>query len=241
MTSLVPHSGIPYDLDGDGLFELEKLYRCPSTPWLRLNFVASVNGDAVGFDGTSESLSSRTDRKILGAIRRNADLVLVGANSVRKEGYFLPKTVPLAILTGSGDLTGHRIPSVVPAGRVLIVCPPAAASKARESLAADNVEIVEIRPDASNTTSAQSLNITMAISALRGRSYSNIVCEGGMTLAGSLLRSGLVDEVCLTTSPQITATHQPILSDAAKDHRLTLKQLLVDEDGFLYARWLVSR
>ncbi len=92
------------ELDLDDRPALLDLYRPPRSTWLRLNMVATVDGAAAGSDGTSESLTNRADRRILGVIRELADVVLVGAASVRAEGYQLPKRAPLAVVTRSGDL-----------------------------------------------------------------------------------------------------------------------------------------
>ncbi|WP_181134458.1 dihydrofolate reductase family protein, partial [Rathayibacter sp. AY1D5] len=70
--------------------------------------IASVTGSSTGSDGTSETLTNRVDRTILGVVREQADVVLVGAASVRAEGYRVPRRVPLAVVSASGDLAGHR-------------------------------------------------------------------------------------------------------------------------------------
>ena len=51
--------------------------------------------------------------------------------------------------------------------------------------------------------------------------------------------AGLVDELCLTTSPLLTAALLPMLPGVASERRLRLSQLLVDESDALYARWSV--
>src|SRR5690606_35852114 len=82
---------------------LVQWYHPPRYVWLRTNLVASANGSAAGSDGTSETLTAGADRRILGIIRRIADTVLVGAESVRAEGYVMPRTAKLVIVTASGD------------------------------------------------------------------------------------------------------------------------------------------
>jgi hypothetical protein len=78
-------------LEDDGTRSwLEDLYRPASPVHVRLNFVASVDGSVIGADGSSDSLSSVVDRRILGVIRELADVVLVGAGTVRAERYVLP-------------------------------------------------------------------------------------------------------------------------------------------------------
>ena len=235
LTQLYPLAGTqPVDVDGEGAREaLERLYRIPSRPWLRVNLVASVNGSAAGTDGTSTGLTNRTDRKILGAIRRLADVVLVGASSVRAEGYLLPRTAALAVVTGSGDLTGHRIPPGLEPGRLLVICPEQARGRVRSSLGGASAEIIAAEAQDS------AVSPSAIIAALHGRGLSSIVCEGGPQLASALLSAGLVDELCLTTSPLLTAARLPMLPGVAAGRRLRLSQLLVDESDALYARWSV--
>lgn len=53
---------------------------------LRVNFVESADG-AVTLDGRSGPLGGATDRTLLQVLRAMADVVLVGAGTVRIEGY----------------------------------------------------------------------------------------------------------------------------------------------------------
>ena len=57
-----------------------------SVPHLRANFVSSLDG-AVEIDGQSKALSSDSDSRVFSMIRRLADVVLVGAGTIRDEGY----------------------------------------------------------------------------------------------------------------------------------------------------------
>lgn len=56
------------------------------TPVLRVNFVSSVDG-AVSHDGRSGGLSDDADKRHFELLRRVCDVVLVGAGTVRDEGY----------------------------------------------------------------------------------------------------------------------------------------------------------
>lgn len=232
LTRLIPGPAAEFDLDSKGAAaDLSELYRPPRKRWLRLNLVASINGNAAGSDGTSEGLTSRTDRRILGAIRRLSDVVLVGASSVRKEGYFLPKTAPLAIITGSGDLSGHRIPVDVAAGRVIVLCPPGARDALASSLGDRPVTVI--------TLPGPRISPAEAVAALHRLGHDSIVCEGGPSLAAQLIDADLVDELCLSTSPVLIGTDVPVLPGLARGEALHLSQLLVDPDGGLYARWVL--
>lgn len=89
---------------------------------LRLNILLGSSGELVGNDGTSASLSTPTDRELLRAIRAEADCVIVGAQSVRTEGWFLPPAGTLVIYSASGDLPWQTCPDPQ---RVAVVNSPA--------------------------------------------------------------------------------------------------------------------
>ncbi len=55
-------------------------------PWLRANMVSTLDG-AAQHDGRSQPISSATDMRIFGTLRALADAVVVGAETVRQEGY----------------------------------------------------------------------------------------------------------------------------------------------------------
>lgn len=206
------------DVDLDDRDALLDLYRPPSADWLRLNLVATVDGSAAGSDGTSETLTSRADRRILGVIRELADVVLVGAGSVRAEGYLMPKRAPLAIVTRSGDLRGHRLDDV---SRVTVLGPERARARVAETLGARFVVTDELLP------------------ALHGEGWRSIVCEGGPTLAAEFVP--FADELCLTTAPLLGGPALPLLGGAIAAEAVSLLGLLSDDEGMLFTRWRISR
>src|SRR5690625_7866054 len=57
-----------------------------SKPHLRVNFVTSLDGAAT-HDGLTEGLNDEADHQVFQTLRMLADVVLVGAGTVRKEGY----------------------------------------------------------------------------------------------------------------------------------------------------------
>ncbi len=239
LTSVVPAAADAerIDLDDDGALQaLAALYAPPRAEWLRLNLISSVNGSATGGDGTSDSLTNRADRSILRAIRSLADVVLVGAASVRAEGYHVPRSSFLAVLTGTGDLDGHKVKRDVEPGRLLVICPAGAVARVESSLDGAAAEIIVVDDVGGRIAPAD------VIARLRGRGLAHIVCEGGPSLAGQLLDAGIVDELCLSTGPVITTAQLPLFgSTGVAERRLELSQLLVDDRSGLYARWLVPR
>lgn len=231
LTKLFPEPTEEFTLESEWREVLAALYATPQERWLRINLIASVNGNAAGADGTSHGLSSPTDRRILGAIRRLSDVVVVGASSVRKEGYFLPKSAPLAIVTGSGDLTGHQIPSDIDETRVIVLCPAEARDTLSRSLRNTRVTVI--------TLPGPRIHPAAIVKALRARGHNSIVCEGGPSLAAQFLDADVVDEVCLSTSPLLNNTNVPVFQGLSRARGLKLTQLLVDPQSVLYARWHV--
>ena len=213
-------------VDGDDRDRLLELYRPPRAEWLRLNLVANLAGNAKGSDGTSETLSNPADRRILGVIRELADVVLIGAQTLRTEAYLQPRRTRLAVVTFSGNLAGHRMPDAEP----IVLCPAAAVERARLDL--PGAEIIELAPR------GNTLPATAVIAALRERGLASIVCEGGPSLAAQLIDAGLADEFCLTTSPRVGGAPFPVTgSGTITERSVSLEQLLRDESSGLYARW----
>ncbi|MGH3744174.1 MAG: dihydrofolate reductase family protein, partial [Mycobacteriales bacterium] len=78
---LDPHGPDPRTAQG-----LHDRYRPPQPRWVRASMIASVDGAATDA-GLSGGLGSKTDQQVLSMLREHADVVLVGAGTVRAEGY----------------------------------------------------------------------------------------------------------------------------------------------------------
>lgn len=228
-----PNHGDPIALNSPDVRDrLAALYEISESEWVRINLVASVSGSIVGSDSTSETLTNRADRKILGVIRRQSDVVLVGAETVRAEGYQLPRTARLAIVTGSGNFDGHDFDIRNDRMPPLVLCPHAVADRAQGAI--PDAEIVVV-PDAGGRMTAERI-----IGVLRDRGLAKITCEAP-SLGAQLLDGGLVTELCLSTSPIAGGPLIPTFGfREIAAHKLRLARLLIDESHMLYARWSVS-
>lgn len=226
------HPGVAQDLDldaPDGRETLLDWYRPPSPDWVRLNLVLALSGSAVGPDGTSNSLTSRADRRILGVIRELSDAIVVGAQTVRAEGYQIPKKTRLAIVTGSGDFAGHQL-DPDQSHRVTVVCPQGAADSVRTQL--PNAEILVVE------SSSGRIEAHVIIDALRTAGYRSLVCEGGPSLASSIVAADLLDDACLTISPTLRdSAPSAFAASGLGEHRLTLEQLILDDESYVFTRW----
>lgn len=207
-------------------------------PYLVLNMIESLDGRTT-VNGTVRELTSPIDQARLFGLRARADAVLVGAGTVRAERYVLPRRTPLAVATSSGDLEGHRFDPDAAQGRLLVLCPPEARDRAVATLDGVPAEIVTVPLGAA---ADGRMSGDVVVDALRGRGLTHVVCEGGPALAASLVSAGRVDELCLTTSPELATPLTPLVPAGSGIHApMRLDQLLVDDDHRTYARWAMRR
>jgi riboflavin biosynthesis pyrimidine reductase len=202
----------------------------PDRPWVGLCMVASIDGSAV-FEGTSGGLSNPTDAAVLGQLRRIADVVIVGAGTVRDEGY------------GAPQKTGQRI-GVVTRSADVDLSGELFASGAGFLITSEGTEV----PSRSVDVLRAGRDEVDLAAAIRRLDEVSEVCrfvqaEGGPALNGALLEDDLLDELNVTTSATTVGGSGPRLATGA-DHRrdrYELRQLAIDEQSFLYARWLRRR
>ena len=237
LTRVIPTVEESLDQDApDFRDRLADLYRPGAADWVRLNLIGSVSGSATGPDGTSETLTNPVDRAILGVIRGHADVAVVGAASIRAEGYFVPRNGVLAVVSRSGNFADHQIKGTTQHGSLIILCPKAAVETARATIGLPEVAIIPV-PDVDGSLTAPAI-----VTALRDAGYRSIVVEGGPVLATLFVTHDAADELCLTTSPVLNGGAMPLFGMQEFATRpLTLTQLLVDSAGATYARWALRK
>ena len=74
------------DLDDDALARCYAYPRHLERPWVRANFVNSIDG-AFTVDGVSAGLGTDADHRVFGLLRELAEVIVVGAGTVRAENY----------------------------------------------------------------------------------------------------------------------------------------------------------
>src|SRR3954454_22167056 len=79
-------SGLPAldDLDDAGL---AAAYAAPRHRWVRCNMISSLDGAATGPDGRSGSINNEADHVVFEVLRALSDVCVVGAGTIRAEGY----------------------------------------------------------------------------------------------------------------------------------------------------------
>lgn len=233
VTGLVPATGA-VELDGVALGEwLARRYALEGAEWLRLNLITALGGEITGPSGGSNDLAGGIDRRLLHVLRAAADVVLVGAASVRAEGYTMPRRAPLAVATTSGDLAGRRFPAELQPGRLLVVCPESARSRVEAELGG-RAAVLSVPHGSGGSARA-------VVTALRDAGYGRIVCEGGGHLVSGLVASRVVDEFDHSIAPVLVSPGAPLSTGDLPLTRASLVGLLLDQTDRIYARWALPR
>ncbi|MCQ9135052.1 pyrimidine reductase family protein [Streptomyces hilarionis] len=216
-------------------------------PWLRANMVSTLDG-AAQHEGRSQPISTAADMRIFGTLRGLADVVVVGAETVRQEGYrpararaeFAPRreaagqgpAPAVAVVTAGLGLdfslplfTSPLVPTLILTGAAAPPDRVAAAERAgaRVVIAGDGTGV---EPD-------------RAVRALAGLGHTRLLTEGGPRLLGQFVAAGVLDELCLTLSPMLSAGDAQRIAGGpslAVPRRFALASLL-EEEGFLFARY----
>jgi riboflavin-specific deaminase-like protein len=216
---------------------LADLYAAPARRWLRTNFVATLDGAATGADGRSGTINTEADHVVFDLLRRQSDVVVVGAGTVRAERYPSlraedPSAPTLVVVSHSGQLPVSVAQG--PVGSVLLVTRSGADRHALD------VSRDLIGEEFVITVGKDQVDLRAMRNTLEDKGFRQILCEGGPQLFGSLLAAGVVDELDLTWSPMVVGgSHKAIVDGPAFDRHLT-PMLLVEQDGTILGRWRVK-
>jgi riboflavin biosynthesis pyrimidine reductase len=239
--SLFPQEG-----DVDPLDVYGRLGLLPNgRPAVRLNMIASVDGAAY-LDDRSGALGGPADKALFATLRSLADVVLVGAATVRAERYGparlddaardrriawgIAPVPPIAVVSRRCRLDWEA-PFFRDAVERPLVLTAASADEADRRRAAQVADVV--------VAGDTGVDLAAAVAVLGERGHSNVLAEGGPAIAAQLAGSEVLDEVCLTVSPLLTAGGARRIFDGealAPPARLVLAGAL-EADGYLFLRY----
>jgi riboflavin biosynthesis pyrimidine reductase len=180
--------------------------------------VAGLDGTAA-VGGRVGSLSTAPDQALFRRMRQIADIVLVGAETVRREGYGSVKldeeaqeqrrrlgqsaTPPLALVSRSlaFDWTAKVFADAPDDARThLITCE--AADPGRRAEAEQHAEVIVAGDDR--------VEPAAAMRALADLGRRVVLCEGGPTWLGELVAADRLDELCLSVAPLMGGDPLPV-------------------------------
>jgi riboflavin biosynthesis pyrimidine reductase len=212
---------------------------------LRVNMVSSVDG-AAAVQGRVGVLSGEADGALLHELRSLCDVLLVGAGTIRAEGYGpLELTddqqrrrlaagqaaVPrLAVLTRSLELDLTAPVFTGATARPLVVTTARAPAGRRDEASA--VADVVVAGDAD-------VDLGTALAELAGRGLPRILSEGGPHVLSAMFAADLVDDLCLAVAPVVTAGSELRITagPALEPPRALHLAHVLERDEFLFLRY----
>jgi riboflavin biosynthesis pyrimidine reductase len=218
--------------------------------WVLANMVGGLDGSA-SVQGRVGALSAGPDQALFRGLRALADVIMVGAQTVRREGYGAVRLTPeqsaarraagqrsippLAVVTRSLELdwSAPAFAAAPPESRTLVItC--AAADPERRRRAAEVADVLIAGDDR--------VDPGLALARLAELGHRVVLCEGGPRWLGQLAAAGRLDELCLTITPLIGGDPLPlaVTPAGAPLAHFELRQVLADAST-LFLRYERSR
>lgn len=213
--------------------------------------VSTLDGAARGANERSGSISTAADREVFALMRGLADVVFVGAGTVRKERYGpvdliaehaqrrrhngQPRTAPIAVVSRSLTFDPSA-PLFAKAEQRTIVFTSESSPQERRNALSEVADVV-IAGD-------ESVDVTTALDELDRRGLRQVLCEGGPTLLAQVVHADLLDELCLTLTPALAAgpalriLDGPLLPSGTDTWDLGH---IIEDDSALLTRWTRRR
>ena len=212
----------------------------PGRPFLLVNMIATADGRAT-IAGRTGPIANRADYELFHALRTRVDAVMVGAETVRVEGY--GRMVPEPEDRARRERAGLR-----PDPLAVLVSRSLAVPGDVGLLAAPENSIVVLTPSPGGelppcAAEVRYLRGDVAAGVRRLASelgVHSLLCEGGPQLLGDLVRASLVDEVHLVVAPKLAAGADPltIVTGPALEPPRDLRVVSVHESGgYLFLRY----
>ena len=250
MKQIFPDEG---EVDPISVYNNDARQPLKSRPWVLLNMVNSIDG-FISFEGRAGGLSGPADKSIYQIIRGLADIILVGAGTVRAENYRPPRTPEGALAEFRESRGQQKRPRIAVVSGELNLDPEMGLFS--ENLPEDKPPLIytksgSVEKNGSNFSSfaevidfpGEELDISKILEDILKQNGKIVVCEGGPTLNSKLLPAGLIDEFCLSVAPRAVGGETfPLLLEQAVDSptELSLDRVLF-EDEFLFCRYLTIR
>lgn len=178
------HMEYPFSATVDSFADFADLWvESDDSEWVWSNVITTEDGHMAGADGSSDGLTGGYDRRIVKLLRASADVVVMGAATVRNEPLGVPRDMPIAIVSRS---------ATPPAGAV---------ERADGGLIVITTDTAESEISGHEVAHIPLFTGEFVIGALRERGYRRILCEGGADLVTLLLNANLIDRWYQTVSP----------------------------------------
>lgn len=234
------------DVDVEALYLSADRTHDRDRPWVIVGMIESVDGAATT-KGLSGGLGGAGDKRIFRALRSLPDVILVAAGTARAEGYGPVRLgedvqaerrargqepVPrLAIVSGSLDLEWAS-PLFTESSPAPLIITATDADEDALDRARDHADVVALGRGRAD--------LAAGLRELARRGAGIVLCEGGPSLNGAMLRDDLIDELALSLAPALVGGDgiRICRGDAPPAPKsLDLAHALEDE-GYLFLRYV---
>jgi riboflavin biosynthesis pyrimidine reductase len=217
-------------------------------PYLRANMVSSLDG-AARHEGKSAPLSSAADMRIFGVLRALADVVLVGAETVRQEGYRPARErAAFAARRAADGQTPAPAIAVISRRLDLDFTAPLFADRATPTLVLTGAATPDDRLAAARAAGARvvvagdgdGIDPVRAVRELAALGHVRLLHEGGPRILAQFAAADVLDELCLTVSPVIAGGDAPRIMNGpgVPGPARFVPRSVLEEDGFLFTRYV---
>ncbi len=175
-------------------------------PYVTYKAAVSLDGKVAAAGGDARWISGEASRALVHGWRSEADAVLIGAGTLRRDDPLLTvraiegRDPVRVVVTRHGELPLESRLFATAADSPVIVAAQHLADDRRRVFTDLGVETISARG-----------GLESMLRALADRGLLQILCEGGPTLAGELLGAGLVDHVAFFVAPLILGRGAPDL------------------------------
>lgn len=221
------------------------LTRC----WVRANMISSLDGGATD-DGSSGGLAGPGDRAVFSRMRQEADVILVGASTVRIENYAgaqmslaqrqarqargQAEVPPIAVITHRAEFEHDARLFTRTEVTPLVLTTRETVAEARQRLGglAEVLDASAEQPDR--------VDPAAVLDILNNRGLHRVLTEGGPSLLDLFIERDLLDELCVTIAPVLVGGNASriVTGDGRAHTRMRRSHVLSDGEGYLYTRYI---
>ena len=176
------------------------------TPFITAKFATSLDGRIATASGDSRWISGEESRWCVHQMRRAADAIMVGVNTVIADDPQLTarddegrpwERQPLRVVVDSEARTPPAARLLAEPGRTVVATTAHAPQSRRDALEKAGAELVMV------PARGGLVDLAQLLAGLGARGLASVLVEGGGTLLGSLFAGGLVDKVVAFVAPLI--------------------------------------
>ena len=155
-------------------------------PFFTWKVATTLDAKIAATDGTSKWITNETSRADVQVLRRQADAILVGTNTVITDN---PHLIP------RGDFAGYSH------NPIRVIC-------GEQDLPKD----LQVFDEAAQTIVVKSKDLDLLVEKLNELKINQVFVEAGMTLASAMVNHCLMDELVIYQAPSLLGSGKPFFS-----------------------------